>query len=104
MLHPQIPIMGNTNKSSKSSPPVEELPLPESTHGSTLNVNKLDLNELDREDFENLVDILFVVDTTGSMSSYIQGSIMTICDIVEKFKNQEYDLKFSLCDYRDHPP
>ena len=94
------------NNSCKRSHPEEtqKLPLPESTHGSTLNVNKLDLNELDREDFENLVDILFVVDTTGSMSSYIQGSIMTICDIVEKFKNQEYDLKFSLCDYRDHPP
>ena len=74
--------------------------------GVNLNVDDFDLNDDDREreEFENLVDILFVVDSTGSMSSYIRNSIFTICKIVEKFKKQEYDLKFSLCDYRDHPP
>ena len=71
---------------------------------NNLNVDDFDLNDSDREEFENLVDILFVVDSTGSMGSYIKDSIFTICKIVEKFKKQEYDLKFSLCDYRDHPP
>jgi len=71
---------------------------------NNLNVDDFDLNDSDREEFENMVDILFVVDSTGSMSSYIRDSIFTICKIVEKFGKQEYDLKFSLCDYRDHPP
>ena len=74
------------------------------TKGSGFKVEDFDLEDSDREEFENLVDILFVVDSTGSMGAYIRDSIMTIIKIVEKFKKQEYDLKLSLCDYRDHPP
>jgi len=72
--------------------------------GSGFKIEDFDLEDSDREEFENLVDILFVIDSTGSMCAYIKDSIMTIIKIVEKFKKQEYDLKFSLCDYRDHPP
>ena len=52
---------------------------------NNLNVDDFDLNDSDREEFENKVDILFVVDSTGSMSSFIRDSIFTICKIVEKF-------------------
>lgn len=34
-------------------------------------LDDLDLADSDREDYHNNVDILFVVDTTGSMGSYI---------------------------------
>ncbi|KAL4509268.1 hypothetical protein ABPG72_018199 [Tetrahymena utriculariae] len=72
---------------------------------TNFDINDFDLeDDNDREDFDNKVDILFVLDQSGSMSSYIQQAKYTICKIVEKFKKKEYDLKFSLCTYIDHEP
>ncbi|EAS03631.1 von willebrand factor type A domain protein (macronuclear) [Tetrahymena thermophila SB210] len=71
---------------------------------TNFDINDFDLNDSDREDFDNYVDILFVLDQSGSMSTYIKQAKQTICKIVEKFKNKEYDLKFSLCTYIDHTP
>ncbi|KAL4479978.1 hypothetical protein ABPG74_020494 [Tetrahymena malaccensis] len=72
---------------------------------TNFNINDFDLNDdNDREDYDNKVDILFVLDQSGSMSTYINQAKHTICKIVEKFKQKEYDLKFSLCTYIDHEP
>ncbi|EAS03632.2 hypothetical protein TTHERM_00248480 (macronuclear) [Tetrahymena thermophila SB210] len=71
---------------------------------TNFDINDFDLNDSDREDFDNYVDILFVLEKSGSMQAYIEQAKYTICKIVEKFKNKEYDLKFSLCTYIDHEP
>lgn len=64
----------------------------------------MNLSDSDREDYHNNVDILFVLDTTSSMSPYIAKSIMTIKKIIEKFNQKEFNIKIALCTYRDHPP
>ncbi|KAL4468840.1 hypothetical protein ABPG72_008767 [Tetrahymena utriculariae] len=69
-----------------------------------LHLDDFDLADSDREDYHNNVDILFVLDTTGSMGSYFQPAIDTIKKIVEKFNKMEFNIKFGLCAYRDHPP
>ncbi|KAL4431847.1 hypothetical protein ABPG74_015287 [Tetrahymena malaccensis] len=69
-----------------------------------LHLDDFDLADSDREDYHNNVDILFVLDTTGSMGSYFQPAIDTIKKIVEKFSKMEFNIKFGLCAYRDHPP
>lgn len=38
----------------------------------TFKIEDFDLDDSDREDFHNNVDILFVLDSTGSMGIYIQ--------------------------------
>lgn len=38
---------------------------------SNLKIDDMNLSDSDREDYHNNVDILFVLDTTGSMGSYI---------------------------------
>lgn len=68
--------MGNVNLTARG----------DAAKGSCLKIEDFDLEDSDREEFENLVDLLFVIDSTGSMSAYIRDSIMTIIKIVEKFK------------------
>ena len=60
------------------------------------------------EDYATLknVDIVFCVDTTGSMGSYITQSKNTIREIINKFKLKKLDkdIRFGFVGYRDHPP
>ncbi|KAL4454703.1 hypothetical protein ABPG74_021908 [Tetrahymena malaccensis] len=77
--------------------------LPSAT-AQNFDLDDFDLSDSDREDYHNNVDILFVLDTTGSMGSYIPQAMLTIQKIVEKFSKMEFNIKFSLCTYRDHPP
>lgn len=56
--------------------------------------------EDNREDYHNNVDILFVLDVTSSMGSYILPAVKTIEKIVESFAKMEYNIRFSICTYR----
>lgn len=57
------------------------------------------------------LDIAFVIDSTGSMMSYINGAKESIKEIMtqsqirfKRFKADETLLKFGIVAYRDHPP
>jgi len=51
------------------------------------------------------LDLVFTMDCTGSMGSYISAAKKNIEAIVEKLvKSEGYDLRFALIAYRDHPP
>lgn len=58
----------------------------------------------DRGEFHNLVDILFVIDATGSMSWCMSQMKHTIKKIIAKFAQKQYNIKFAIELYRDHPP
>jgi Mg-chelatase subunit ChlD len=52
-----------------------------------------------------LLDMVFVIDATGSMGSYIAEAQRTISSIVESIvKTEKSDVRFALVSYRDHPP
>lgn len=76
-----------------------------------MNMNIYDENFLDkldecgeRAEYHNLVDVLFVIDTTGSMSWCVRRLKDTIYSIISNFADKQYNIKFALCIYRDHPP
>ena len=51
------------------------------------------------------LDLVFTMDCTGSMGSYIAAAKQNIESIVDKLAAQEkIDLRFGLVAYRDHPP
>jgi len=51
------------------------------------------------------LDLLFTMDCTGSMGSYIHAAKQNIQVIVDRLVQSEgYDLRFGLIGYRDHPP
>lgn len=50
----------------------------------------------ERVDYHNLVDILFVIDTTGSMSWCISQMKKTVCKIMKKFADKQYNIKFAI--------
>jgi hypothetical protein len=63
-----------------------------------------------KENFEGM-DLCFILDVTGSMSSYIEGTKQTIKNIMndaklslEKLEKSEDLLRFAIVAYRDHPP
>lgn len=49
-----------------------------------------------RGDFHNLVDILFVIDATGSMSWCMSQMKHTIKKIIAKFAQKQYNIKFAI--------
>jgi len=52
-----------------------------------------------------LLDMVFVMDATGSMGSYISAAQQAIRDIVQQIVSTEKaDVRFALVSYRDHPP
>lgn len=51
------------------------------------------------------VDLVFIMDCTGSMGSYIAEAKRSIQSIVSKLQQEEKcDVRFALVAYRDHPP
>lgn len=51
------------------------------------------------------LDLIFIMDCTGSMGTYIRAAKQNIEAIVQKLVQSEgYDLQFGLIGYRDHPP
>lgn len=54
---------------------------------------------------EKCLDLVFAMDCTGSMSSYIITARDNIRKIVEDIvANEESDIRLALIEYRDHPP
>ncbi|XP_052798673.1 uncharacterized protein LOC128230445 [Mya arenaria] len=57
------------------------------------------------EEMIKVLDLAFVMDCTGSMSSYIEEARTNIRDIVEEIVTVENtDVRLALVEYRDHPP
>lgn len=51
------------------------------------------------------VDLVFVMDCTGSMASYIASATNNIRAIVEEIVvSEKSDIHLALIEYRDHPP
>jgi hypothetical protein len=53
----------------------------------------------------NHLDLVFVMDCTGSMGSYIASATSNIRSIVEEIViSEKSDVRLALVEYRDHPP
>jgi hypothetical protein len=53
----------------------------------------------------NKVDVCFVVDTTGSMGSFIAAAKTHLLNAISSLSNNsQIDLQVGLVEYRDHPP
>jgi len=51
------------------------------------------------------LDLAFIMDTTGSMSSYIETARRNIHRVVDEIsQSQRQSIRFALVEYRDHPP
>jgi len=51
------------------------------------------------------LDLVFVVDCTGSMSAYIANAQSSIKSIISEIQaSEKVDVRFALVEYRDHPP
>lgn len=50
------------------------------------------------------IDVVFCMDTTGSMSSYIENSKIAVLNLMDKFSVGGRSLKFGFVSYKDHPP
>lgn len=82
----------NNNNNNKN----DEQPVIESNIKSTSKGNDNSYPEL---------DLVFLMDCTGSMGSYIAKGKESIMNIVEKVKSSEKaDVRFCYIAYRDHPP
>ena len=54
---------------------------------------------------ESMLDLVFLMDCTGSMGSYIHSAQQTINRIVEEIvATEKASVRFGLIGYRDHPP
>ena len=53
----------------------------------------------------NALDLAFVVDTTGSMGSFIQAAQRQMVAMIDALaKGADVDLRLAVVEYRDHPP
>lgn len=58
-----------------------------------------------KQDKMEALDLMFLMDATGSMAPYIQAARQSIRAIVDGIKEKEgVDVRFGLVCYRDHPP
>ena len=89
---------------------------------AALQVEKMDRPELAKHDSSILgkfssslkilftsvcvyLDLVFVMDCTSSMGSYIASAIGNIRSIVEEIVvSEKSDIRLALVEYRDHPP
>ncbi|CAF1284021.1 unnamed protein product [Didymodactylos carnosus] len=76
----------------------------ESRGMSAIAVEKHERPELAKHD-SSILDLVFVLDCTGSMGSYIDSATQNIRSIVEEIViSEKSDIKLALVEYRDHPP
>lgn len=69
-----------------------------------MNFEKPEQPKLAKHD-ASVLDLAFLLDTTGSMGSYILNAQKSIRDIVEAIVSSEKsDVRLALVEYRDHPP
>lgn len=52
----------------------------------------------------DFLDVVFCIDVTGSMSSYIERSKKVIINMIKSFSESEEKPMFAVVAYRDHPP
>lgn len=50
------------------------------------------------------LDIVFVLDTTGSMGIYIAATKQIIESVIKKYEETNKDVRFGMVAYRDFPP
>lgn len=96
--------MGNSNSRNGPQPRGETLatglPVVQGTE-----VMKPEGTEEQREGKTQALDLTFTMDCTGSMGAYISAAKSNIEAIAERLVEKEnFDLRFSLVAYRDHPP
>ncbi|UJR14504.1 hypothetical protein I4U23_001500 [Adineta vaga] len=71
---------------------------------AALKTEKIDRPELAKHD-STILDLVFVMDCTGSMGSYIASATNSIRSIVEEIVvSEKSDIRLALVEYRDHPP
>ncbi|CAF1213043.1 unnamed protein product [Rotaria sordida] len=71
---------------------------------AALHVEKVDRPELAKHD-SSILDLVFIMDCTGSMGSYIHSATNNIRSIVEEIVvSEKSDIRLALIEYRDHPP
>jgi hypothetical protein len=59
---------------------------------------------MSKDTFKMIVDIVFAVDTTSSMGTFVNFAKAHMAKILEKLVESGVDLKCGLVEYRDHPP
>ncbi|CAF3648481.1 unnamed protein product [Adineta steineri] len=71
---------------------------------AALNIEKPEQPQLAKHD-SSILDLVFVMDCTGSMGNYIASATQNIRSIVEQIVTSEKsDIHLALVEYRDHPP
>lgn len=71
---------------------------------AAVQIGKVDRPELANHD-SSILDLVFVMDCTGSMGSYIASATNNIRSIVEEIViSEKSDIRLALIEYRDHPP
>ncbi|CAF1343639.1 unnamed protein product [Rotaria sordida] len=71
---------------------------------STITMEKVARPELAKHE-SSILDLVFVMDCTGSMGSYIASATNNIRSIVEEIVvSEKSDIRLALVEYRDHPP
>ena len=90
-----------------SDPPAPEQPQkPEEKTGEKAKGSETNVKSLSSQlAASTMLDMVFVMDATGSMGSYIASAQQTIKDIVQEIVvTEKADVRFALISYRDHPP
>ncbi|CAF3792581.1 unnamed protein product [Rotaria sp. Silwood1] len=71
---------------------------------SAITMEKVARPELAKHE-SSILDLVFVMDCTGSMGSYIASATNNIRSIVEEIVvSEKSDIRLALVEYRDHPP
>eukprot|EP00743_Colponemidia_sp_Colp-15_P000535 GILK01000602.1.p1 GENE.GILK01000602.1~~GILK01000602.1.p1 ORF type:complete len:437 (+),score=52.86 GILK01000602.1:88-1398(+) len=101
-------LFGSSNQSSHDDPNIpaaiitSETPVEAPALGDE---NRPATNETSTKELGASLDLVFCVDCTGSMGSYIASAQENIRSIVEKLiAFEKCDVQFALVCYRDHPP
>ncbi|UJR24167.1 hypothetical protein I4U23_027133 [Adineta vaga] len=69
-----------------------------------ITMEKVDRPELAKHE-SSILDLVFVMDCTSSMTTYISSALNNIHAIVEEIVvSEKSDIRLALVEYRDHPP
>lgn len=88
-----------SRKDSLTLTPPKPLDGPVTTYA--VNSNQVEFSSDASADF---LDVVFCIDTTSSMSSYIERSKKVIINMINFFSQNEEKPLFGVVAYRDHPP
>lgn len=70
-----------------------------------LKINKIQTQkETQIDENINKLDVVFVVDVTGSMGPFIEEAKQKMISQIREISQKGLDVQFSLIEYRDHPP